>query len=369
MTTIQETQQSLAQRSRDAHAASRDFDYEQSGSLATFWRQATPGTAYWRGFVPMQALPGQVLPLEPDSLGLKDVPGTDAQLLVLHKHEGTAIWQFLGDDSRSRIALQLRRQGVRTLMEVDDLYLRFAPPLYGKHGAWTRTHAEAVANGTGYSVELHRKIVPQMDGIICATAYLADQYERLNPNVYHCPNSIDPSDWNVERVESDVLRIGYYGSPSHVRDFPVVKKALKWAARQKDVEVVMAGFAPAGWAGQVLPWADDLFEARKNLGRIDVGIAPLTRNEWSDGKSDLKALEYAMAGAMPIVEDSPPYSPWVASGWGWCPSGESEWGDAIREVVRERDKVAGWAAEAKDYVLRERTIEKSIGAWREAVSG
>jgi hypothetical protein len=127
MTTIQETQQSLAQRASAAHEASRDFDYEQAGSLATFWRQATPGTAYWRGFVPMQALPGQVLPLEPDSLGLKDVPGTDgAQLLVLHKHEGTAIWQFLGDDSRSRIALQLRRQGVRTLMEVDDLYLRFA---------------------------------------------------------------------------------------------------------------------------------------------------------------------------------------------------------------------------------------------------
>jgi hypothetical protein len=354
--------EALKQRAHDANVASGAFDFEQEGSLATFWRQATPGTTYWRGYLPMKALPGQVRMLGPDSLAL-----SDDGVLTLHGNEGTSIWQFLGDDGRSRVALQLRRQGVRTLMEVDDNYLRYAPPLYGKYGAWTKTHKEAVANGTGYSVEMHRVVVPQMDGIIVATEQLANEYAEWNDHVYHCPNSVDPGDWDVERAPSEKLRIGYYGSPSHAKDWPLVKKAMKRLARNPDVEIVLAGFSPAGWTGTILPWADDLFAARQNIGRIDVGIAPLVENRWSLGKSDVKALEYAMGGAMPILQDAAPYSPWKNAGWEWMAKTEQDWYDLLHEIVANRDLVPTLAQAAKDYVLANRTIEQNIHHWREAV--
>lgn len=362
MSQAAQIQERLHKRTTDAHRASKSFDFVREGALASFWRQATPGTTYWRGYLPMLYLPGQVIPMDADSIAM----GDDGNL-ILNGQEGVAIWQFLGDDARSRIALQMQRQGLKTLMEVDDNYLRFAPPLYGKNGSWARTHAEAVKNGTGYSVEMHRKIVPLMDGIIVATDQLADEYSSWNDNVYVCPNSVDPTDWNVQRDESDVLRIGYYGSPSHVRDWPLVKKAIKRIRRLPDVEVVLIGFRPPGWTGEVLPWADNLFDARANLGRIDVGIAPLTRNPWADGKSDVKALEYAMAGVMPIVQDAPPYQPWVDSGWEWCPRTEADWNDVLHQIVEMRDDVPLLAAEAKDYVLNNRTIQSNIESWREAI--
>jgi hypothetical protein len=358
------TREHLRARQADANLASEAFDFVQEGSLATFWRQATPGTTYWRGYLPMLYLPGQVAQLQNDSLSM------EGDELILHGHEGVAIWQFLGDDGRSRIVKQMQKQGVRTVMEIDDNYLRYAPPLYGKFGAWTKTHAEAVANGTGYSVEMHRKIVPMMDALIVSTENLADEYDRWNDNIYVCPNSVDPTDWKVERIPSDTLRIGYYGSPSHIRDWPVVKKALKWAQRQPDVEVVLAGFSPPGWTGRVLPWSDNLFDARSALGHMDVGIAPLTVNPWSAGKSDVKALEYAMAGALPILHDAAPYDPWHDIGWDWMCSTESDWMEAIQHAVRMgKDAVALEAAKAKEYVLTERTIQTSIHNWRDAIDG
>ena len=234
---------------------------------------------------------------------------------------------------------------------------------------------QAQANGTFYSIEMHKKIVPQMDGLIVSTDNLANEYDAflskagVDIPIYVCPNSVDPTDWDVPRSESETLRIGYYGSPSHTRDFPLVKKALKWAARQPGVEVSMIGFAPAGWSGAKAPWDDDLFEGRKNLGNIDVGIAPLTVNPWSVGKSDVKALEYAMAGVMPIVQDAEPYSPWKDMGWAWCPKTEADWVDVIHDVVANRDLVPMLAAQAKQYVLDHRTIQKNIYAWQEAVHG
>ena len=366
-------QEALKRRSAEAHAASEVFDFVREGALATFWRQATPGTTYWRGNLPMQYLPGQVLAMGNDSISGFNPEHPD---LILHGQEGAAIWQFLGDDGRSKIAAQMQRQGLRTLMELDDNYLRFAPPLYGKHGAWTKTHREAVANGTGYSIEMHRNIVPMMDGLIVSTENLADEYSAFLDKVgstipiYVCQNSVDPTDWNISRSESDVLRIGYYGSASHARDFPLVKKALKWAARQPDVEVVMIGFRPAGWSGTHVPWSDDLFGARKALGNIDVGIAPLAVNPWSVGKSDVKALEYAMAGVMPILQDALPYHPWRDEhGWEWFCKTEDDWMTAIQRVVRERDKVKDWAGSAAGYVKRLRTIQSNIHHWRAAVDG
>jgi glycosyltransferase involved in cell wall biosynthesis len=358
------TRDALRKRQAEANLSSQVFDFTREGSLATFWRQATPGTTYWRGYVPMMALPGQVFPIEEDTLSM------DGDQLVLKNQEGACIWQFLGDDGRTRIALKMQRQGVRTLLEVDDLYLRSAPPLYGKLSAWSRTHQEAVTNGTGYSVEMHRKVVPLVDGVIVSTEYLADRYAGYNPNVFVCPNSVLPEDWeDFERVESDTLRIGYYGSPAHARDWPRVKRVMKWAQRQKDVEVVMVGFAPPGWTGKVLPWRDNIYEARKHLAQLDVGIAPLTQNEWSNGKSDLKAVEYAMAGVLPVMEHATPYDPWTKIGWPLQPGTPDEWDEVIRDVVKNRDMVKGLAAEAREYVLRERTIDTNIDAWREALSG
>jgi hypothetical protein len=364
--------EALKVRQAEANAASQSFDFVSEGALASFWRQATPGTTYWRGYLPMKHLPGNVIGFEPDSLSGYSEDNPD---LILHGQEGVAIWQFLGDDGRSRIALQMQRQGLRTIMEIDDNYLRFAPPLYGKSGAWTKTHIEALKNGTGYSVEMHRVLVPMMDALIVSTENLADEYDSfcskqgVDMPIYVCPNSVDPGDWDVERVPSDMLRIGYYGSPSHVRDYPLVKKALKWAARQPDVEVVMAGFSPPGWTGRVLPWADNLFDARKNLGHIDVGIAPLTVNRWSVGKSDVKCLEYAMAGVLPVMQDAEPYRPWKDIGWGLMPQTEADWGDVIREIVANREMVGEYADEAKKYVLDNRTIQGNIDKWREAVDG
>jgi len=349
------TREQIEKRKAEAHQASEQFDFRRNGSLATFWRQATPGTTYWRGVIPMLKLPGQVLPLGEDATELQ---------------EGVAIWQFLGDVGRSNIALYLKAKGVRTLMEVDDNYWRFAPPMYGKHGAWARLHKDAMINGTGYSVEKHRWVVPLMDGIICSTDQLANEYAQYHPNVYVCRNSILPEDWApVTRTESETLRIGYYGSISHLRDYPRVKKALKWAARQPGVEVSMIGMQPPGWTGPTLPWEDSLFLGRLHLGNIDVGIAPLTRNPWADGKSDVKAMEYAMAGALPILEDAPPYYPWTRDlGWDWKADSPESWDAIIKQVVSERDHVKAEAARAKAYVLENRTIDHEIHKWREAIA-
>ena len=331
--------------------------------LATFWHQATPGTTYWRCLVPARHLPGQSLPFTPTDL--KEKRGTP----YLPRQKGdTAVWQFLGDETRTRVAMGMAEiHKYRTLMELDDNYLRHAPYQYGKANTpWRRTRAEAKG---GYSHEMHRLCTPWMDGLIVSTDFLANAYEDYNANIRVCPNSVDPDDWEYEREEHDAFRIVYYGSPSHGVDAPLVTDALKWAARQPGVEVWTVGFRNPAWSfpHQSIPWGSDLVEARKHLFKFDLGIAPLKTNDWANGKSDVKALEYAMAGVCPLVQDAEPFKAW--EGVVPMPKHKGDWVESIRWAVQNPDEVKAFAQHAKDYVLKERTIQSSIHLWRKAVDG
>jgi len=345
-------------------SAAFDFERDSDECLATFWRQATLGVSYYRCLLPARHLPGQMVGFD-----VSEVKWSEAlDQLWLPKSKGVDIWSFLADDARARIALAWQDLGHRTLMECDDNYTQ-APGKWGIN--WAKTHAEAQSI-IGYSHEQNRHIASLVDGMIVSTPYLADVYDDYCNRIYVCRNSIDTDDWDeVRKPDDGILRIGYAGSNVHVFDYPLVKKALKWAGRQKDVEVYIWGFdKPPGYSNYTMPWVDSLEDYRKGLGSFDIGLAPLQNNDWNKSKSDVKALEYAMAGALPVVARTEAYSPWWRDqDWPYTAQTEGEWEEIIRHLVKNRDEIKEGAMAAYIYTCEHRTIQHEIDAWKEAIRG
>lgn len=113
----------------------------------------------------------------------------------------------------------------------------------------------------------------------------------------------------------------------------------------------------------------DLPAYREALHTLDVGVAPIVGTPWALCRSDLKALEYTMGGAVPVLSDVPPYAPWTDGENCMKAKSPHDFYKAVQHLVRNRDEVKQLAAAAKDYVLSNRTTEKQIGLWREAVDG
>ena len=325
---------------------------------ATWWTGVTPGTTYWRCQIPARHLPGQCLRLtKPDIIEHEDHYEFPWQ-------RGVAIWQFVGSITRGTVAATMQHQGTPILMEVDDNYL-VHPEKHGVSSSWIEFMS---TDGEDWnSVQAHRKYTEWFDGVICSTHWLADQYRKINPNVFVCPNSVDPADWpEPEKPDDGILRIGFAGSTSHRMDANLIQRALKWASEQDNVEVVVMGDKFfRGFEYTHLPWTDDLEAYRRSLSILDVGLCPLRDTEWSRAKSDIKAMEYAMAGAMSIVSPTEPYRPWWSRTM--VAGGKRDWEAAVRWCVQNRDEVKQRAAAAKDYVLAERTIQKNIHRWEEAL--
>ena len=281
------------------------------------------------------------------------------------RQRGTAIWQFAGNATTGTLMAGMQDEGIRVLMEVDDTYLH-VPDIGMNHSQWQHDFDRS-GKTDRFSHAANGRISQWVDGVIVSTPPLGELYGELNDNIYVCPNSIDMEDWPEQPEPDGVLRIGWPASHSHFVDAPLVRRAFKWAAEQKNVEVWVFGIGDIyKFPGNVkkVPWTDDQDEYRARQGRCDVMVCPLRETEWSRYKSDLKALEAVAAGAWPIVSTATAYKPWHDRTM-TCTTAK-DWEYALKWVVRHRDEIPDLKAKAREYVLSERVIQKTIHHWRNA---
>lgn len=272
--------------------------------------------------------------------------------------------QFAADSTWALQLLAFQAKGIRVLMETDDNYFGMTDRTIQRRANWVDRIGEGM-----HSVQGHRWITQESDGVICTTDELAKQYRKVNPNVYVCPNTVDPRDW-PEPVESDgIFRVGWFASRSHTQDIPLVTRALEWASRQKDVQVLVMG-VPTDWKFPYVrvPWQDELADYREAMQYLDLAVAPITPNPWALCRSDVKWLEYSMGAAASILSDVAPYadaddtnSVKVSNAKGFY--------HAVKHFVQNRDEARQLGQAAREYVLKHRTIQAQIGLWREAIAG
>jgi hypothetical protein len=330
---------------------------------ATFYAQGLAVQTYWRCQLPARRLPAAV------QAGLPSLVG-DLHL-AFPEHRGAAVLATPGDGARAVVAALLQERGVPVLVEVDDNYLGFASA-HARAG-W----AERAGSGNRpSSTERHRSIAASADAVIVASEALGRLYRQVNDNVFVCPNAIEPADWPEPGQPDDgVVRVGWFASPSHVDDRELVEPALEWASRQRGVEVIVMGVGRdadgrSWWSfpHRHLPFDDDIGRYRRQLGLIDVGLAPIVPSDWAVCRSDLKALEYAMAGACPVLSDVIPYADWRDEEGCLKAATSDDFLRAVKRLVAAPDEARALAREARARVLAERTVAATLWRWQEALA-
>lgn len=340
----------------------------------TFYSSDTPATAYVRCTLPARQLGGLVMPY-----ALDVAFGPNGEHAFVQHRGPAAVFQISASKTGALLVTQMKADGIRTLIETDDNYLSGGASRFRKTAGWGRKVGEAPD-----SVEGHRWIAGQADGVIVSTRYLANRYRDLNPNVFVCPNQIDPSDWpELRKPDDGVFRIGWFASGSHKGDERLIRRAMEWAAGQPGVEVLTLGHTPLwnfpkAWIrGQrdipgdrgftALPWATDLSAYRKAIGVLDVGVAPVIATPFARGRSDLKWLEYSMGGAASVLSNLECYED-VPAGLAVKADDAAGFYRAIRRLVQDKAEARQMGAAAREYVLKERTVEANSWRWTEAIT-
>ena len=296
---------------------------------------------------------------------------TDIRQLY-HEHEGVAVWTR-PDICRATHAKAMREQhGIRTVCELDDNYL--TDP---KFNYFMRV------NGWSKEDRLdHMKAICSMSAIVVSTDWLRDYYYRalsneigkkLVPPIHVCGNHIDGR-YLVEpspKRPDGKLRIGYMGSQSHIWDIKLAFPALKWA-HDNGHEVVLIGHDPK-WRHLMeytyIPWQKPE-EYRRMALPLDIGLAPLVVNNHTLGKSDIKAMEYLLSGAVPVVQNCEVYNRTFKHGeTAWLAGSPEEYWLAVQRLVNDPKLRRDLVERGNQYIHEERMIEQHRSEWEEAILG
>lgn len=334
---------------------------ETPEAKASFYHQATEATTYWRCVLPAKYLPGVVLPAEK----MVAVKRDDGRCDFPDMENGTAVIQFPGDRGAAMVTMLAMAQGGKVFVEVDDNYIDQGDELWRKRSNWGQQ-----IGSQAHTVQGHRWICENASGVIVTTEALAAAYREHSDNVHVCRNSIDPDDWpQLDKPNDGVFRIGWYASPSHDRDGVMAGKAMAWASRQPNVQVVNIGLDPPGWAFPRwwIPSQSNFIDLRPELMKLDVGISPLVGTPSAKFRSDLKPLEYGMGATLPILQAAPPYADWHDKPALMCWT-EKDWMEQVKWCVRNQDEVRALGQLTREYVLRERTFTTEIDHWRTALA-
>ena len=280
----------------------------------------------------------------------------DFELVVIER-------QTAKDDVVLSFIKQVQEKGKKVLFSLDDLIFDYKDlPILMKS-----TNSKNVFYWAGYFWGI-RRIAKRVDGFICTNEYLAKKLKRS----FNKPTQVIPNSLNKKQVEVsekyaknkkwDGFKIGYFsGSPTHTKDFRLIEPELiKVLGKYDDATLRIVG--RMDFSTEMRKWIDkkrvevigvvDYLKLQELVAGVDVNIAPLLVNDFTNCKSELKFFEAAVVETTTIASPTFAFKKAISDGDNGYLAKNDEWYKKIDYLYQHPKENRKVALAAKKYALK-----------------
>lgn len=150
------------------------------------------------------------------------------------------------------------------------------------------------------------QILKISDQVSVGNEFLASYARRFNSHVTVIPTAVDTNRFAPRRdappAVGRTLVVGWIGSPTTFQYLEGLKAVLATVAARHPFTLKVSGAGrPVDFSGvdvEVVPWS--MADEVKLFNTCDIGVYPLTDDDWSRGKCGFKAIQ-CMACGVPVV--------------------------------------------------------------------
>jgi glycosyltransferase involved in cell wall biosynthesis len=192
--------------------------------------------------------------------------------------------------------------------------------------------------------------------VTVGNTYLESYARSCSGGVYIIPPAIDLRRYDLvgEHPKSGELRVGWIGTPFTLKYVVNLSVTLQELSRSHSFRLILIGvdhYALDNVCVEVKKWDYDSEVA--DLKSLDIGIMPLTDEEWSRGKCGIKLLQYMAAGVPAVASPVGINAEIIRDGEnGFLAANEQEWTEKLSRLVADPDLRARLGREGR------RTVEE-----------
>ncbi|MCB7127990.1 MAG: glycosyltransferase [Candidatus Brocadiales bacterium] len=214
-----------------------------------------------------------------------------------------------------------------------------------------------------------------VDALTTTTNRLVELYSSFGKPVYLLKNCIDFELWPKMNRANKRPVVGWAGANAHKGDLMMLKEPmLRLLDRHKNVTFDLMGLdcpfkGPegriTGGRNRAVP-IQDYFKTISKW-KIDIGVAPLERNEFNLAKSSLRWLEYSALGVPSVCSALPEFCEMIGPNeYGRAVETSDGWFSALDELVRHGSLRDELGAKSYNYVRQNHCQGGNINHWADA---
>ncbi len=246
---------------------------------------------------------------------------------------------------RCSLAKRIIRSGRRTLFDFDDaIYTRPGKP----HSLLT-------------SLRVRRRLhlwLREADVVTTANEYLARYARAHSSAVVVIPMAIDMNRWKPrERAATEQLTIGWAGAPVNLRNIERIEPVLSTLTERYPF-LKLAIFS--GRRPQLrCPYEYHPFSPGEEVGfvqKLDIGLLPLPSEEYSKGKSPIKAIQYLACG-VPVVGNVLGATAEILNETNSIAvQTQGEWLESLESLINDRARLRSMGKCGRDFVVQRHNL-------------
>lgn len=177
--------------------------------------------------------------------------------------------------------------------------------------------------------------------VSCGNEYLCNYARRYNSNVVYNPTCVDTDHKHNRLTNHDVDRItvGWTGSFSTMVYLDIVQSALSRLQEKYDFDIkIICNQQPILDLNNVkyIEWSEE--DEVAELATCQIGLMPLSQNEWNEGKCGFKLIQYLSLGIPAVSSPIGVNKIIIEEGInGYFANSDSDWYTMIEKLILDAD--------------------------------
>lgn len=193
--------------------------------------------------------------------------------------------------------------------------------------------------------------------------FLAKYARQYNQKVFLLPTVIDTSrkfnQVKNQEIKEKIL-VGWTGSHTTLHNLEIIEDIIPALRKEVDFDFLIICNKPPDWNFNFIFKKWEAETELEDLLRIDIGVMPLKKGAWFEGKCGFKLIQYLACGIPAVASAVGVNHNIVLHGKnGFIADTPEEWILYLRKLIVEQEMRVEMGKRGRDHIIKEYSVEKT----------